>query len=105
MSSHFMTGLQQIDAGGALDAIDEQLAEVLEAVRNTGKKGSLQVSLIIAPNGRGYEVTAKVAAKAPELDFGKSFFFTDANGHLSRTPPQEASDDLLRSVDSRKAGA
>ena len=62
--SHFIDALRQIDAGGAVKSIDEQLADVLQAVRNTGKKGGVSVTLTVAPNGeRGFEVTAKVRSE------------------------------------------
>lgn len=102
--SHFIMALQQIDGGGAVAVADEQLKEVLAKVRATGKKGQVTMQVVIAPNGeRGFEITAKVSAKAPDVDFGKSFFFSDRDGHLTRTPPKEESAGLL-SVGGRKDG-
>ena len=103
--SHFIDALRQIDAGSALASIDEQLIEVLKAVRETGKKGAVAVSIAVQPNGdRGFEVTANVTAKAPQHSFGRSFFYTDRNGHLTRTPPDLENDGLLSLVDGDKKG-
>lgn len=95
--SHFLRAFEQIDGGEAVTTADEILKEVLEAVRRTGKKGSVSVILSVAPNGdRGFEVTTRVSGKAPELDFGKSFFFADKSGHLTRIPPKAESENILR---------
>lgn len=95
--SHFLRALGHVDGGAAVGVADEQLSAVLQSVRQTGKKGTVTVELHVAPNGeRGFKVTTKVKAKAPDLDFGESFFFTDRSGHLTRTPPAEESEDLIR---------
>ncbi len=97
--SHFLAAIGQVDGGAAVEVANEQLTEVLEAVRRTGKKGSVSVELVIVPNGAGFAVTTKVRAKAPDVDFGKSFFYTDADGRLTRTPPREESANLVNLAD------
>ena len=101
--SHFLAAIGQVDGGAAVRLADEQLGDVLEAVRRTGKKGSVTVELHVSPNGeRGFEVTTKVKAKAPDMEFGKSFFYVDHDGRLTRTPPQEEGDNLLNLADKRE---
>lgn len=100
-NSHFLMALGRIDGGLAVEVADTQLREVIDAVRRTGKKGKVTVSIEIAPNGElGLEATAKVTASAPQVQFGKSFFFTDPRtGDLTRQAP--AMGDLLEREVSR----
>lgn len=87
-NSHFMMAVGRIDGGLPIEIADQQLRSVIEAVRRTGKKGSVTVTLEIAQNGElGIASTAKVTAKAPAVAFGQSFFFTDREGNLTRNAP------------------
>lgn len=98
MNSAFLMALGRHDSGAVVETLDEKLREVLEAVHRTGKKGTLDLKLSVAPNGeRGYTVEFHVAAKAPSLSFGQSFYYVDAERNLTRTPPAEEGDDLLGS--------
>ena len=46
------------------------------------------VTLEVTPNGEmGFAASAKVTAKAPQVQFGQSFFFQDRNGNLARNAP------------------
>lgn len=96
-NSHFLMAFGRIDGGLAIETADSCLRDVIAAVNRTGKKGSVSVTLEIAPNGElGLATTAKVAAKAPQVNFGQSFFFMDRNGNLTRTVPDAVSADLLK---------
>lgn len=76
---------------------DAQLRDVISAVNRTGKKGTVSVTLTVDTNGEmGYAVTARVAAKAPELAFGKSFFYHGPGGDLTRDPPPNVQKMLLK---------
>ena len=87
-NSHFLMALGRIDGGMPVEVADQQLKEITDAVLRTGKKGTVTMTLEIAPNGdQGVAATAKVAAKAPMVNFGQSFFYTDRNGHLTRQAP------------------
>lgn len=79
----------RIDGGLGIETADAQLRDVLEAVRRTGKKGSVTMTLEVAPNGEmGFAASVKVTAKAPHVEFGKSFFFQDRHGDLTRNAPE-----------------
>lgn len=87
-NSHFLMAVGRHDNGQVIETADEQLRGVIAQVQRTGKKGSVAVTLNISPNGElGLKVSAKVTAKAPEIDFGESFYFTDRQGDLSRNAP------------------
>lgn len=96
-NSHFLAALGRIDGGHAIEVADEQLRQVTQAVTRTGKKGTVTVTVEVSPNGeQGFAVTAKVAAKAPQLQFGQSFFFMGRDGDLTRTPPEYIQSSLLK---------
>lgn len=87
-NSHFLMAIGRIDGGLAVEVADEKLRDVLAAVQRTGKKGSVSITIEIAANGEmGFAASAKVAAKAPMIDFGQSFFFVDRKGDLTRNAP------------------
>lgn len=97
-NSHFLAALGRIDGGHAIEVADEQLRGVTSAVTRTGKKGTVTVTLEVSPNGEtGFAVTAKVAAKAPQLQFGQSFFFMGRDGDLTRNAPDYVQGSLLKS--------
>lgn len=87
-NSHFLMAIGRIDGGLPVEIADNCLRDVIAAVQRTGKKGTVSVTLEVAPNGEmGFAASAKVQAKAPQINFGQSFFFADRNGNLTRTAP------------------
>lgn len=87
-NSHFLMALGRIDGGLPIETADQKLRDVIGAVQRTGKKGTVAITLEIAPNGEmGFAASAKVTAKAPLIDFGQSFFFMGRNGDLTRESP------------------
>lgn len=87
-NSHFLMAVGRIDGGLPVETADEQLRNVIAAVQRTGKKGSVTVTLEVSPNGEmGFAASAKVRAKAPQVNFGQSFFFMGRDGDLTREAP------------------
>lgn len=87
-NSHFLMAIGRIDGGLAVEIADQQLRDVIQAVQRTGKKGSVTMTLEVAPNGdMGFAASAKVQAKAPQVNFGQSFFYADREGDLTRKAP------------------
>lgn len=87
-NSHFLMAVGRIDGGLPIEVADNCLRDVIQAVQRTGKKGTVTVTLEVAPNGEmGFAASAKVTAKAPQINFGQSFFFMDRNGDLTRESP------------------
>ena len=96
-NSHFLAAFGRIDNGHAVEVADTQLRDVISAVNRTGKKGTVSVTLEVKPNGEtGFEVGVKVAAKAPQLEFGRIFFFMGADGDLTRQAPDYVQQTLLK---------
>jgi len=78
----------RIDGGLAIETADSALKDVIAAVQRSGKKGSVTITLDVAPNGEmGFAASAKVTAKAPQVNFGQSFFFIGRDGDLVRESP------------------
>lgn len=95
-NSHFLMAIGRIDGGLPVEIADQKLRDVIAAVQRTGKKGTVTVSLEVAPNGElGFAASAKVTAKAPQIAFGQSFFFMDRNGDLTRSAPDMQSLGLM----------
>lgn len=79
--------------GGLLhDELSEQLASLVVACTETGKKGTLTLKLTISPNKD--EVTLlvldDVAVKSPKPDAKPGLFFFDEHGNLMRRDPRQA---------------
>ena len=87
-NSHFLMAIGRIDGGMPVEVADGCLRDVIAAVQRTGKKGTVTLTLEVAPNGElGFAASAKVTAKAPQVAFGQSFFFMGRNGDLTREAP------------------
>lgn len=96
-NSHFLMAVGRIDGGMPIEVADQQLKDVTDAVLRTGKKGTVALTLEVAPNGdHGIAATAKVTAKAPAVNFGQSFFYTDGKGHLTRKAPDLVQQGMFR---------
>lgn len=79
--------------GGLANEASEQLAEVTEAARRLGKKGSLTITITVDPikdNSAGLvNVSDEIKAKIPKEPTPGSTFFTDERGNLSRRDPRQ----------------
>lgn len=88
----FADTLQQIRNGGLADDAARGLHELLDAVEETGKGGSITVTLVIAPLSKGdtkaLTVAGVVAVKAPRIEPPKSVLYLH-EGNLQRDDPQK----------------
>lgn len=78
--------------GGLHGELSDRLREVVEAVVEQGKPGTLTLTVTIKPAGNGtnqFIVGDDIKAKAPEPERGASLFFADRRGNLSRTDPRQ----------------
>lgn len=96
-NSHFLMALGRHDGGHVVETADEQLRDVIAAVMRTGKKGSVTIQLNVEANGeQGLQTSFGVKANAPQVQFGKSFYYSDKNGDLSRQPTDYVQQSLLK---------
>lgn len=81
--------------------LSEGLNELLEAVLEHGKNGSLTLTVTVKPAGAGdmtVFVTDDVKVKKPEGDRPASLFFVDDDRNLTRENPRQMSFESLREV-------
>jgi hypothetical protein len=78
-------------AGGRTTAeLTEALADLVVACRDTGKKGTITLTIDLTPNDQStVKMLATVKVKKPEPRRGDVMFFTDAFGNLTRRDPSQ----------------
>jgi hypothetical protein len=94
----------QEQRGGALHGeMSDSLAELVLAVKETQKAGTLTLQIKVTPNkdGQTMLVTDKVTAKLPEGDRGAAIFFVSEDGNLMRRDPRQTELPLVEVVDKR----
>lgn len=68
----------------------ERLAEVVAAVAETGKDGSMTLTIKVSRNKAGaLEVTDKVVAKIPDFGRVPTLWWADDDGNLVRRDPNQ----------------
>lgn len=91
-SNAYLATVQRHRGGKALDEASAKLAEVVAAVVETGKAGTVTITLKIAPASRGngaVTVTDEVTAKIPQSPRPDSFWFASEDGALSKDDPRQ----------------
>ncbi len=84
------------------DELSQKLYSCVEAVRDTGKKGSLQLTINIElfdGDPDRVVINDKIILKMPEHDRKMSVFYATEDGNLSRTDPNQLSPEFFRNVD------
>jgi ribosomal protein S28E/S33 len=84
--------LREIRKGRAVDLASQRMAEIVQAVDETGKPGELTITIKVKPEkGGGSQKVIQVAVKAkiPEVDLPEGVFFSDGDGDLHRTDPAQ----------------
>lgn len=88
--------LLDMRSGAVAADCNQKFNEVLKAVIETGGKGKLTIDLFIAPSKMGMggavvevETSHECKTKKPELAIGKSFFFVQKDGTLTRDDPAQ----------------
>lgn len=98
----FAAVLRELDRGNVHDELSELLHELVEAVRETGKKGKIQLTIEVKPIKPGQVdtlvATASIAAAPPKGDPPTTVFFTDQTGNLTREDPDRDNQLPLREV-------
>lgn len=86
----FADVLRELDKGRVHTELSDKLQELLAAVLDVRKPGTLQLTVKVTPikSESMVEVTASVAAKTPKAARTSVFFVTDSH-NLSRDNPQQ----------------
>ena len=88
--STFTDVIGALENGRAFDDLNEQLGEVVNAVREHRKPGEITLTLKITPNGEhAVSVMSNIKSRAPEAARGVTTFYADAAGNLLRNDPRQ----------------
>lgn len=96
--------LRDYRKGKAVDLASTRLAELVQAVDETGKAGEIIIKIKVKPQkGGGSEKTLAidVKSKIPEMELPEAVFFSDADGDLHRIDPAQM-EMTLRDASSRQ---
>lgn len=88
----FSAVLQDLNGGQLADKLALDVQELVAAVRDRSRKGTLTLKLEVAPrkgNIDALNVTARVDLKLPEGEPMEAVFFADENGNLLREDPRQ----------------
>lgn len=87
----FAAVLQELNRGRTARELSEELAQLVSAVQETGKAGTLTLTLSLKPSKMtgALELTDKVSVKVPAFDRSASLFFAAADGSLTRDDPSQ----------------
>ena len=87
--------------GRAHDELTQGLHEVIAAVKETGKAGSVTLTIKVEPDKKAtgiFRISDNVNIKAPAHDRGARIYFSDASGNLTRSDPNQPELEGLRDV-------
>lgn len=107
MTKAFAVFLQDLQDGRTHTELSGKLAELIEAVRSTGRGGELVLAIKVKPATRGdvdkVTITDDVKLKLPAHDRKSDFYWLTDDGELSRNHPRQGDLDL-KSVDKPALG-
>lgn len=90
---NFVSAFTQLRRGGAAVDASEALLDVVQAVRKTGKKGTLTIKITVCPNAKGDDVVLSllddITTKIPKAERGSTIFFAEDDGTLVRNDPRQ----------------
>jgi hypothetical protein len=88
--------LRHIGAGVFIDQASDQLAELVSAVDERGKSGTLtlQISIKKASRGGAMNVTGKITVKKPAEELMEALLFATPDGNLVADDPHQQKLDL-----------
>lgn len=88
--NHFIQTLPHMHGGATVSDLAAKLRELVAAVGQTGKKGSLKLKISLKPAGGGkVELTADVSGEIPQPSMQASIFFATEKHELTRIDPNQ----------------
>ena len=97
----FAAWLQEQSGGKTHIELGEGLHDLIAKVRDTGKGGSLTLTVKVKPLKDDIDVlivTDEIKLNLPEHDRKASMFYPDEHGNLTRSDPRQLTFDGLREV-------
>jgi hypothetical protein len=86
----FAEVLSEVNKGVVADDAATELAKLVAAVKETGKKGRMTITLEVSPfsgNDEIVQVSGSVAMRPPKAAAPMSVFYQDDDGNLTRNDP------------------
>lgn len=97
----FATWLIEQSGGKTHEELSAALYDLVARVRDTGKKGSVSLTVNVAPLKGDVDVLVvadEIKLRLPEHDRKASLFYPDKDGNLTRRDPNQLSFESLREV-------
>jgi hypothetical protein len=89
----FQETIVQINNGAAVAELSDALEKVVAAVRQTGKCGTITLTLKVAPASKGTSnvllIESQVKTKLPEPERGMTIFYATEDNKLVRNDPRQ----------------
>lgn len=90
----FVTVFADLDDGAVADNATECLIDLVNAVREANRKGSITITISAEPEGRQVTLDAKVTVKMPSKETNATVFYATDDGQLTRNDPKQTALDL-----------
>jgi translation elongation factor P/translation initiation factor 5A len=92
VSNSFISMASELRKGMTVSEISDAMAEILDAVVKTGKKGQLDLRFVFVPSSGGETVlvTCQISPKEPVPDKNSTTFFITEDKRLVRHNPNQS---------------
>lgn len=104
-NTKFSKTLSQLNRGELDDELTKVISDVIKAVRETRKQGtvtlSLKIGMLNSRTENQIKITPQVSCKVPELDREESIVFSTADGDVLFDDPNQMKIDL-KIIDDKK---
>ena len=97
----FMATVADLRNGRTQDELTTELSRVVEAVEQTGKKGTITLTISVAPAAKDstlLKIEDVIVAKIPTGDRAPTLMFVDPEHNLSLNNPEAGDRGTLKSV-------
>jgi hypothetical protein len=84
--------IKEVDRGELVIEMEEQLKNLIDAIRATGRKGKISLELCVTPDKKAdvVKVSGVVKTKMPSFEPKESIFFMSVEGNLTRHDTRQA---------------
>lgn len=104
MAAHnlnFLEFLSSFRRGALIAEADDVLGDLMTAIKETGGKGTLTITLPFKVNNAGQvECDPTIACKKPVTPLGTGIYYVDEDGGLTRRDPNQ--DDMFDDLAARR---
>lgn len=103
----FAQFLEQVEFGSVAQQATDELNDLIHAITETGKSGSLTITIKIKPIGNTgqVEIDSDVKAKQPAPTRGKTLMFCTPDNNMQRENPRQQLLEGLRTADEEASAA